>query len=97
MRPLRPRVRHALFATFKTTESPFKSDNTSSNKCGVTLMNNQIGRVVADVMATHEGVTVMPLPSMIRVDAINRMDFVYEGAPVPNPGVMMRKQIGVAA
>jgi ribosomal protein S18 acetylase RimI-like enzyme len=26
-----------------------------------------------------------------------RMDFVYEGAPVPNPGVMMRKQIGVAA
>jgi propane monooxygenase coupling protein len=64
--------------TFKTTESPFKSDNTSSNKCGVTLMNNQIGRVVADVMATHEGVTVMPLPSMIRVDAINRMDFVYD-------------------
>ena len=64
--------------TFKTTESPFKSDNTSSNKCGVTLMNNQVGRVVADVMATHEGVTVMPLPSMIRVDAINRMDFVYD-------------------
>jgi propane monooxygenase coupling protein len=64
--------------TFKTTESPFKSNNTSSNKCGVTLMNNQIGRVVADVMATHEGVTVMPLPSMIRVDAVNRMDFVYD-------------------
>jgi propane monooxygenase coupling protein len=64
--------------TFTTTESPFKSDNTSSNKCGVTLMNNQIGRVVADVMATHEGVTVMPLPSMIRVDAVNRMDFVYD-------------------
>jgi propane monooxygenase coupling protein len=63
---------------FKTTESPFKSDNTSSNKCGVTLMNNQVGRVVADVMSTHEGVTVMPLPSMIRVDAIHRMDFVYD-------------------
>jgi ribosomal protein S18 acetylase RimI-like enzyme len=26
-----------------------------------------------------------------------RMDFVYEGAPVPNPGVMMRKRIGVTA
>jgi propane monooxygenase coupling protein len=64
--------------TFKTAESPYKADNTSSNKCGVTLMNNQIGRVVADVMGTHEGVTVMPLPSMIRVDAINRMDFVYD-------------------
>jgi propane monooxygenase coupling protein len=63
---------------FKTAESPFKSDNTSSNKCGVTLMNNQVGRVVADVMSTHEGVTVMPLPSMIRVDAINRMDFIYD-------------------
>ena len=63
---------------FKTAESPYKSDNTSSNRCGVTLMNNQVGRVVADVMSTHEGVTVMPLPSMIRVDAINRMDFIYD-------------------
>jgi len=33
--------------TYKTTESPFKSDNTASNRCGVTLMNNQVGRVVA--------------------------------------------------
>ena len=64
--------------TFRTAESPFKSDNTSSNMCGVTLMNNQVGRVVADVMSTHEGVTVLPLPSMIRVDAVNRMDFVYD-------------------
>ena len=64
--------------SYATTESAFKSDSTASNKCGVTLMNNQIGRVVADVMATHEGVTVMPLPSMIRVDAVNRMDFVYD-------------------
>jgi len=64
--------------TFRTAESPFKADNTSSNKCGVTLMNNQVGRVVADVMSQHEGVTVMPLPSMIRVDAVNRMDFVYD-------------------
>jgi propane monooxygenase coupling protein len=63
---------------FTTAESPFKSDNTSSNRCGVTLMNNQVGRVVADVMSTHDGVTVMPLPSMIRVDAINRMDFIYD-------------------
>ena len=64
--------------TFKTAESPFKSDNTSSNKCGVTLMNNQVGRVVAEVMSTHEGVTVMHLPSMIRVDALNRMEFDYD-------------------
>jgi propane monooxygenase coupling protein len=63
---------------FKTTESPFKADNTASNMCGVTLMNNQIGVVVAEVMKDKPGVRVMPLPSMIRVDALNRMDFVYD-------------------
>jgi propane monooxygenase coupling protein len=63
---------------FKTTESPFKSDNTASNMCGVTLMNNQIGVVVAEVMREKPDVTVTPLPSMIRVDAKNRMDFVYD-------------------
>jgi propane monooxygenase coupling protein len=63
---------------FRTSESPFKADNTASNRCGVTLMNNQIGAVVAQVMATHENVTVTPLPSMIRVDAVGRMDFVYD-------------------
>jgi propane monooxygenase coupling protein len=67
----------AVKAGYKQTESAFKVDNTSSNMCGVTLMNNQIGRVVARVMATHEGVKVMELPSMIRVDAITRMDFDY--------------------
>ena len=60
-----------------TSTSPFASDSTASGKCGVTIMNNQVGAVMARVMATHEGVTVTPLPSMIRVDAIGRMDFVY--------------------
>jgi propane monooxygenase coupling protein len=63
---------------FKTAESPYKSDNTASNMCGVTLMNNQIGVVVADVMRTKPGVRVTPLPSMIRVDATNRMEFDYD-------------------
>jgi propane monooxygenase coupling protein len=64
--------------TYRTNESAYKSDNTSSNMCGVTLMNNQVGVVVAEVMRGKKGVTVMPLPSMIRVDAVNRMDFVYD-------------------
>jgi propane monooxygenase coupling protein len=64
--------------TFTTTESPFKVDHTASNRCGVTLMNNQVGAVVAEVMSTKPNVSVMPLPSMIRVDAIGRMDFVYD-------------------
>src|SRR3954454_8176048 len=41
-------------------------------------MNNQVGQVVAEVMKDKPGVRVMPLPSMIRVDAENRMDFVYD-------------------
>jgi propane monooxygenase coupling protein len=64
--------------TFKTAESRYKVDHTASNRCGVTLMNNQVGAVVAEVMSTESNVTVMPLPSMIRVDAIGRMDFVYD-------------------
>ena len=67
-----------MTTTFTTAESPFKSDSTASNRCGVTLMNNQVGAVVAEVMRGKEGVTVTPLPSMIRVDAIRRMDFVYD-------------------
>ena len=60
--------------TFKTTESPFKANNTASNRAGFTLMNNQVGEVVAQVMSTKPNVTVMALPSMIRVDAVGRMD-----------------------
>jgi propane monooxygenase coupling protein len=59
-------------------ETPFKSDNTPSNRCGFTLMNNQVGAVVAEVMQGKENVRVMHLPSMIRVDAIHRMDVVYD-------------------
>jgi propane monooxygenase coupling protein len=64
--------------TFKTAESRYKSNNTASNLCGVTLMNNQVGAVMAQVMSTKPGVTVMALPSMVRVDAVRRMDFVYD-------------------
>jgi propane monooxygenase coupling protein len=63
---------------FKTAESPFKADNTASNRCGFTLMNNQVGEVVAQVMSTKPNVTVTSLPSMMRVDAIGRMDVIYD-------------------
>jgi propane monooxygenase coupling protein len=59
-------------------ESPFKSDNTASNRCGVTLMNNQVGAVVAEVMTGLDNVTVTHLPSMIRVDAVGKMEFLYD-------------------
>jgi propane monooxygenase coupling protein len=56
----------------------FSTDRTSSNKAGVTLMNNQVGYVVADVMRGKKDITITELPSMIRVDGINRIDFDYE-------------------
>ena len=56
----------------------FVSDRTSSNKAGVTLMNNQVGYVVAEVMRSKKDITITELPSMIRVDGVNRIDFDYE-------------------
>jgi propane monooxygenase coupling protein len=56
----------------------FASDPTSSNRAGVTLMNNQVGYVVAEVMRSKDNVEITDLPSMIRVDGGNRIDFDYE-------------------
>lgn len=63
---------------FKTAESPFKSNNTPSGKCGFTLMNNQVGEVVAQVMAAKPNVTVTWLPSMMRVDCVGNMEVDYD-------------------
>ena len=63
---------------FPVPDSPFKADNSASNMCGFTLMNNQVGAVVAEVMKAKPNVRVLPLPSMIRVDATGRMDVVYD-------------------
>jgi propane monooxygenase coupling protein len=56
----------------------FTADPTSSNRTGVTLMDNQVGHVVAGVMRGKENVTVTVLPSMIRVDGVGKVDFDYE-------------------
>ena len=55
----------------------FAENRTSSNMAGVTLMNNQVGYVVAEVMRGKDNVTVTELPSMIRVDGVNKVDFDY--------------------
>ncbi len=59
-------------------EDRFKADRTASNRAGVTLMNNQVGYVVAQVMRETEGATVEELPSMIRVDGDGQLHFNYE-------------------
>jgi propane monooxygenase coupling protein len=60
------------------SDTRFKVDRTSSNKAGVTLMNNQVGHTVADVMRRHDNVTVEDLPSMIRVDGTGSFEFAYD-------------------
>ena len=60
------------------SDDPNKFDRTSSNRAGITLMNNQVGHVVADVMRSHDNVKVEELPSMIRVDGVDRIDFDFE-------------------
>jgi propane monooxygenase coupling protein len=56
----------------------FAADRSSSNMAGVTLMNNQVGYVVANVMRDKPNVTVTELPSMIRVDGQSKVDFDYQ-------------------
>jgi propane monooxygenase coupling protein len=55
----------------------FDANPTSSNRAGVTLMNNQVGYVVAKVMEDKPDVTVKELPSMIRVDGLEKIDFDF--------------------
>ena len=62
---------------FKTAESPFKADNTASNMCGFTLMNSQVGVLIANVLERLPNVKVTPLLSMIRVDGKDKFEVVY--------------------
>jgi propane monooxygenase coupling protein len=62
-----------------TAASAFGAVNkTSSNRAGMTLMNDQVGEVIAQVMKDKPGVTITYLPSMIRVDGAQRTDYVYD-------------------
>jgi len=56
----------------------FEFNRSASGQCGVTLMNNQVGHAVADVMATKPGVEVKHLPSMIRLDAKDKIEFDFD-------------------
>jgi len=58
-------------------DTRFDANPTSSNRAGITLMNNQVGYVVARVMDGKPGITVQDLPSMIRVDGVGKIDFDF--------------------
>jgi propane monooxygenase coupling protein len=61
-----------------TTKKFGAADRSFSNKCGVTLMNNQNGYVVADIMAKKPNVEITEYPSMIRVDGIGNLTFDFD-------------------
>ncbi|MBE9375380.1 MmoB/DmpM family protein [Saccharopolyspora sp. HNM0983] len=53
-------------------------NETASDLCGVTLMNNQNGHAVAEIMARKDDVSVDHLPSMIRVDGRGTLVFDFD-------------------
>jgi propane monooxygenase coupling protein len=65
-------------STRPESQPQFEFHREASGQCGVTLMNNQIGHTVAEVMATKPNVTVRQLPSMIRVDATGKVEFDFD-------------------
>lgn len=64
--------------TSTSSESQYEFHREASHRCGVTLMDNQMGHDVADAMEGKPGVTVTHLPSMIRIDADRRVEFVFD-------------------
>ncbi len=65
-------------ASTQAAESPLKFEHAPSNMCGFTLMNSQVGNVVAEVMGSKPQVKLTYLPSMIRVDAKDRIEVDYD-------------------
>jgi propane monooxygenase coupling protein len=61
-----------------TTKEFGAADRSFSNKCGVTLMNNQNGYVVAEIMAKKPNVEITEYPSMIRVDGVGKLTFDFD-------------------
>ena len=56
-------------------EKQYESDQTASNRVGVTLSQSVEGNAIAEVMEQKEGVEVTHYPAMIRIDADNKLEF----------------------
>ena len=65
------------FDSSRETAAFGERNATASNKCGFTLMNNQVGTIVATVLSRLDNVTVEHLPSMIRVDGEGKFEVAY--------------------
>ncbi len=56
-------------------QQQYESDQTASNRVGVTLSQSVEGNVIAEIMEEKEGVEVTHFPAMIRIDADNKLVF----------------------
>jgi len=63
--------------TTQSTTTFGERNATASNMCGFTLMNNQVGTIIAAVLERLDNVQVTHLPSMIRVDGQGKFETVY--------------------
>jgi propane monooxygenase coupling protein len=57
------------------SEERYQSDQTASNRVGVTLSQSVEGNVIAEVMEEKEGVEITHFPAMIRIDADDKLVF----------------------
>jgi propane monooxygenase coupling protein len=60
-----------------TTPSP-EFQREPLHRCGVTLMESQRARAVADAMTGKPGVSVVYLTSLIRIDARRSLEFTFD-------------------
>lgn len=65
-------------AAGRFTPISFEPDYAISDVAGFTLINNQVGAAIAEVMRAVPKVAVRFLPSVIRVNAVDRIDVVYD-------------------
>ena len=56
-------------------EEQYQSNQTASNRVGVTLSQSVEGNVIAEVMEEKEGVEITHFPAMIRIDADDKLVF----------------------
>jgi len=57
------------------SEERYQSDQTASNRVGVTLSQSVEGNVIAEVMEEKEGIEITHFPAMIRIDADDKLVF----------------------
>jgi len=60
------------------TTTLFRSDHSASGMCGCTIMNNQDGHAIAELMRKKPGVRVTEYPSMIRIDGEGTLVFDFD-------------------